>query len=35
MEYIAKDIEAKWQEYWTLNNSFEPSDDYKKDKNIF
>ncbi len=32
MDYIPKDIEAKWQKYWNENNSFEPEDDYKKDK---
>lgn len=32
MEYIAKDIESKWQEYWKQNNSFEPSDDFTKEK---
>ncbi len=32
MEYKAKDIEKKWQEYWSENNSFEPYDDKNKDK---
>ena len=32
MEYIPKDIEKKWQKYWLDNNSFEPEDDYKKEK---
>ena len=32
MEYSPKDIEAKWQNYWNENGSFEPEDDYKKDK---
>jgi leucyl-tRNA synthetase len=32
MEYNPQEIEKKWQEYWTSNNSFEPSDDTKKDK---
>ncbi|MGB6329553.1 MAG: leucine--tRNA ligase [Halarcobacter sp.] len=32
MEYIPKQIEQKWQNYWTKNNSFEPEDDYKKEK---
>ncbi len=35
MEYIPKQIEQKWQNYWTKNNSFEPEDDYKKEKNLF
>jgi len=32
MEYSPKSIESKWQNYWGENRSFEPSDDYKKDK---
>ncbi len=32
MEYIPKEIEAKWQKYWVDNDSFEPDDDYKKEK---
>ncbi|WP_072680020.1 leucine--tRNA ligase [Arcobacter sp. LA11] len=32
MEYIPKEIEAKWQKYWIENDSFEPDDDYKKEK---
>ena len=32
MEYIAKDIEKKWQEYWAKNRSFEPSEDFSKEK---
>ncbi|RXJ89759.1 leucine--tRNA ligase [Arcobacter sp. CECT 8983] len=32
MEYSPKSIETKWQNYWVENKSFEPSDDYKKDK---
>lgn len=32
MEYSAKTIEKKWQNYWKENNSFEPSDDFTKDK---
>ena len=32
MEYNSKDIEKKWQSYWTSNNSFEPSDDTTKEK---
>jgi len=32
MQYIAKDIESKWQNFWHKNNSFEPSEDFTKDK---
>ncbi|NVJ52829.1 MAG: leucine--tRNA ligase [Campylobacteraceae bacterium] len=32
MEYSPKSIETKWQNYWVENKSFEPSNDYKKDK---
>lgn len=32
MQYSAKDIEYKWQEYWDKNDSFEPEDSYKKEK---
>ncbi len=32
MEYNPRDIEAKWQKHWDDNASFEPEDDYKKDK---
>ena len=32
MEYKAKAIEDKWQRFWTLNKSFEPSDDQSKEK---
>jgi len=32
LEYIAKDIEKKWQEYWAKNRSFEPSEDFSKEK---
>ena len=32
MEYNPQEIEKKWQNYWLENNSFEPSDDTKKDK---
>lgn len=32
MEYSPKNVETKWQNYWDENKSFEPSDDYKKDK---
>ena len=32
MEYNAKPIEKKWQNFWSENKSFEPSDDYSKEK---
>ncbi|WP_304546115.1 leucine--tRNA ligase [Sulfurimonas microaerophilic] len=32
MEYNAKSIEQKWQNYWRENNSFEPSEDFTKEK---
>ena len=32
MQYNAKDIEKKWQEYWRENESFEPSEDFTKEK---
>ena len=32
MEYNAKDIESKWQEYWAKNESFEPESDFSKEK---
>jgi len=32
MEYNVSKIEKKWQKYWKDNNSFEPSDDFSKDK---
>ncbi|RXK03364.1 leucine--tRNA ligase [Halarcobacter bivalviorum] len=32
MEYSPKSIESKWQNFWVENKSFEPSDDYKKEK---
>ncbi len=32
MEYNSKQVEQKWQKYWSENNSFEPSDDQTKDK---
>ena len=32
MQYNPKDIEKKWQNYWDENNSFEPSEDYSKEK---
>ncbi len=32
MEYNAKEIEQKWQDFWAKNESFEPSDDFSKEK---
>ena len=32
MEYSAKEVEKKWQEYWKEHESFEPSDDFTKEK---
>ena len=32
MEYISQDIEKKWQNYWKQNRSFEPSEDFSKEK---
>lgn len=32
MEYNALDIEKKWQEYWAENRSFEPTEDFTKEK---
>ncbi len=32
MEYNAKNIEQKWQNYWRENDSFEPSEDFTKEK---
>ncbi len=32
MEYSAQIIEKKWQEYWKQNKSFEPSEDFTKEK---
>lgn len=32
MEYISKDIEKKWQNFWSENQSFEPNDDLTKEK---
>ena len=32
MEYISKDIEKKWQNFWTENQSFEPSSSKTKEK---
>jgi leucyl-tRNA synthetase len=32
LEYNAKNVEQKWQNYWRENNSFEPSEDFTKEK---
>ncbi|MDD5211009.1 MAG: leucine--tRNA ligase [Sulfuricurvum sp.] len=32
MNYVPKDIEAKWQKFWLENKSFEPSEDFSKEK---
>ncbi len=32
MEYSAKEIESKWQKYWEENESFEPENDFSKEK---
>jgi len=32
LEYSSTDIEKKWQEYWSKNSSFEPSEDFTKEK---
>ncbi len=32
MEYNSQTIEKKWQEYWANNESFEPSEDFTKEK---
>jgi leucyl-tRNA synthetase len=32
LEYIPSRIEKKWQQYWSENASFEPSQDYSKEK---
>ncbi len=32
MEYSPVVIEKKWQDYWSRNNSFEPLDDFTKEK---
>ncbi len=32
MEYSAQTIEKKWQNYWSENNSFEPNEDFSKEK---
>jgi len=32
LEYNSQTIEKKWQEYWAQNGSFEPSEDFTKEK---
>jgi len=32
LEYNSQTIEKKWQDYWAKNDSFEPSEDFTKDK---
>ncbi len=32
MEYNPSEVETKWQKFWEHNESFEPSQDYSKDK---
>ena len=32
MDYNSKEIEKKWQKYWSKHNSFEPLDDFEKSK---
>ena len=32
MEYNPSEVEIKWQKFWEQNESFEPSEDYSKDK---
>lgn len=32
MDYNPSEIERKWQEFWDKNESFEPSEDYSKEK---
>ena len=32
MEYNSLEIEKKWQEYWKQNDSFEPNEDFSKEK---
>jgi len=32
MEYNSKQVEQKWQKFWSENKSFEPSEDQSKDK---
>ncbi|MDD5158136.1 leucine--tRNA ligase [Sulfurimonas sp.] len=32
MEYSSKTVEREWQDYWLKNRSFEPSEDFTKEK---
>jgi len=32
LEYNPSEVETKWQSFWEQNESFEPSEDYSKDK---
>jgi leucyl-tRNA synthetase len=32
LTYNSKELEKKWQEYWAKNRSFEPSEDFTKEK---
>ena len=32
MDYNPNNIEKKWQKYWDENGSFEPSEDFSKEK---
>jgi leucyl-tRNA synthetase len=32
LNYVSKDIEAKWQKFWLEHKSFEPSEDFSKEK---
>ena len=32
MQYTPFEIEKKWQKFWSENSSFEPSDDFSKEK---
>ncbi|MCK9454362.1 leucine--tRNA ligase [Sulfurimonas sp.] len=32
MQYSSKELEKNWQEYWAENRSFEPSEDFAKEK---
>jgi len=32
LEYNSQTIEKKWQDYWAKNDSFEPTEDFTKDK---
>ncbi len=32
MQYSSKELEKNWQDYWAKNRSFEPSEDFSKEK---